>query len=204
MRKPRMALIVLVFVSMVAGCDSDDQDGADGPSSTPEATGTATRSNTLVGRWELSRTCEGMVKALDHAGLRALAPSVAGDYFPDKSPKELARKAEVCQGAEPQQHSHYFTAEGEFGSLDQNGEQVDQQRYRVIDSRKLRIDTEFGPENYRSRIAGGDRLTLEPLIPNRAKRAARAKPLEFGLAGHMAAVAYTGHTWKRVDCDGWC
>ena len=204
----RMALIVLVVVSLVAGCGSDDQDAAEQPSPTPEATGTPastpTQSNPLVGKWELSRTCEGMVRALDQGGLRALAPSVVGDYFPDKSPKELARKAEVCQGAEPQQHSHYFTAEGEFGSLDQNGEHVDQARYRVIDSRKLRIDTEFGPENYRYRITGGDRLTLEPLIPKRARRAARAKPLEFGLAAHMAAVAYTGHTWKRVDCEGWC
>jgi hypothetical protein len=203
-----MALIVLVVVSLVAGCGSDDQDAAEQPSPTPEATGTPastpTQSNPLVGKWELSRTCEGMVRALDQGGLRALAPSVVGDYFPDKSPKELARKAEVCQGAEPQQHSHYFTVEGEFGSLDQNGEQVDQARYRVIDSRKLRIDTEFGPENYRYRITGGDRLTLEPLIPKRARRAARAKPLEFGLAAHMAAVAYTGHTWKRVDCEGWC
>jgi hypothetical protein len=99
-RMALIVLIVLVFVSLVAGCGSDDQDAAERRSPTPEATGTPTstrtQSNTLVGRWELSRTCEGMVKALDQAGLRA------------------------------------------------------------------------------------------------------------GLAGHMAAVAYAGHVWKRVDCEGWC
>ena len=38
----RTALIVLVFVSLVAGCGSDDQDAAERPSPTPEATGTPT------------------------------------------------------------------------------------------------------------------------------------------------------------------
>ena len=118
---------------------------------------------TIVGRWEVVRTCEGMIEALEQAGLRNRAPSVVGDYFPEKSPKQLARKADVCQGAKPQQHAHY--------------------RYRIV---------------------GGNKLTLEPVIPARSKRKALANPLEFGPAAHSAAVAYTGHTWKRVACAGWC
>ena len=62
---------------------------------------------------------------------------------------------------------------------------------------------EFGDETYRYKIVGNE-LTLEPVIPPRSKREALANPLEFGLAGHAAAVAYAGHAWKRVDCGDWC
>ena len=81
---------------------------------------------------------------------------------------------------------------------------MDDSPYRVIDGRTLRIDSGFGAENYRYRIERGDRLTLEPLISDGERRAARANPLEYGLAAHMAAVALAGHTWKRVECEGWC
>jgi hypothetical protein len=145
-----------------------------------------------------------MVEALDQAGLRELAPAVVGDYFPDKSPKQLARKADICRRAKPQQHSHFFTDDGRFGSLDQHEQQVDDARYSVVDDRTLRLSLELGEETYRYRIVGGNQLTLEPIIAARAKREALANPLEFSLAGHSAAVAYTGHTWKRVECAGWC
>jgi hypothetical protein len=106
-----------------------------------------------------------MVEALDQAGLRELAPSLVGDYFPDKSPKQLPRKADVCQRAKPQQHSHFFTDDGQFGSLDQHEQQVDDAPYSVIDDRALRLSPEFGEETYRYRIVAGNELTLEPIIP---------------------------------------
>jgi hypothetical protein len=196
------AVLALVVAGLAAGCGSDDSETAKAPSPTPEAT-SSPRAASIVGRWEVRRTCQGMVEALDQAGLREIAPSVVGDYFPGKKPQQLARKSEVCQGAKPQQHSHFFTEDGQFGSLDQHEEQVDDAAYRVVDDRTLRLDLEFGEETYRYRVAG-DELTLEPLIPSRSKREALANPLEFSPAGHMAAVAYTGHAWKRVDCDGWC
>ena len=194
---------VLSFGSAIAGCGSGDSDTTQAGSPTAEATST-TRPASIVGRWEVLRTCEGMVKAADEAGLRRLTPSLVGDYFPDESAKQLARKAEICSGAGPQQHSHFFTEDGQFGSLDQHGEQVDDAPYRVVDDRTVRLSPEFGEEIYRYRITGGDRLVLEPVIPPRAKREALASPMEFSRAGHMAAVAYAGHTWKRVDCEGWC
>ena len=194
---------MLVISGLVVGCGSDDSDTAQAPSPEAEAT-TSPRAASLVGRWEVLRTCDGMVKALGEAGLRKLAPSVVGDYFPDQNPKQLARKADVCEGAEPQQHSHFFTDDAQFGSLDQNDEQVDDAPYHVVDEGILRLSAEFGEESYRYRIAGSNKLTLEPVIPTRAKREALANPLEFSPAGHMAAVAYAGHTWTRADCAGWC
>jgi hypothetical protein len=197
----RWAVIVLVIGGLVVGCGSDDSETAEAP--TPKAT-SSPQPASIVGRWEVLRTCDGMVAALDAAGLRKLAPSVVGDYFPDQSPKQLARKPDVCAGAKPQQHSHFFTKDGQFGSVDQHDEQVDDAPYRVLDDGTLLLSPEFGEETYRYRITGGNELTLEPVIPARAKRAALKNPLEFSLAGHSAAVAYTGHAWKRVDCAGWC
>ena len=196
------AVVMLVIGGLVVGCD--DSDTTEAGSSTPEET-SAQRSASIIGRWEVRRTCDGMVKAVREAGLGKLAPSVVGDYFPDQTPKQLARKADVCKGAEPQQHSHFFTEDGQFGSLDQQKPQFDDAPYRVVGDGTLRLSTEFGEEKYRYQIAGGDQLTLEPVIPPRTKREALENPLEFRHALHMAAaVAYTGHSWKRVGCDGWC
>jgi hypothetical protein len=196
------AVIVVVIGTLVIGCGSDDSETAQAPS--PPQTTSSPRQASIVGRWEVLRTCEGMVQALDQVGLRELAPSVVGDYFPDQSPKQLARKADVCHGAKPQQHSHFFSEDGQFGSLDQHGQQVDDAPYRVVDDSTLRLNLEFGEETYRYRIVEGNELALEPVIPTRSKREALANPVKFSLAGHLAAVAYTGNRWKRVECAGWC
>jgi hypothetical protein len=45
--------------------------------------------------------CPQLLKALSETGLGAIAASVVGDYFPDSTPKELARKDDLCRGAEP-------------------------------------------------------------------------------------------------------
>jgi hypothetical protein len=124
---------MLTLVVLVTGCGSDDQDNAERHRAAAQATSAPTSApdqrNALVGRWELRQTCEGMVTSLDQAGLRAIAAAIVGDFFADQSPKQLARKGDVCEGAEPHQHSHFFTPDGQFGSLDQNGEQVDGQPY---------------------------------------------------------------------------
>ena len=202
-RPASLASIAATIVVLVVGCGSDNSETAQSASPMPQAT-SSPRPAPIAGRWEVLRTCEGMVEALDQAGLRELAPSVVGDYFPDKSPKQLARKADICQHAKPQQHSHFFTDDGRFGSLDQHEQQVDDAPYSVIDDRTLRLSPEFGEETYRYRIVAGNELTLEPIIPTRARHVALANPLKFSLAGHSAAVAYTGHTWKRVEYAGWC
>ena len=92
------------------------------------------KSSPIVGRWQMIRTCQNVVGALKAAGLRPLAPAVVGDYFPNQTPQQLAKKKSLCQGAKPQIHSHFFTADGKFGSLDQRGEQVDDGTYQVSGS----------------------------------------------------------------------
>lgn len=162
----------------------------------------AAGSPSLVGRWQVVRTCQGIVDALNRAGLGPIAPGVVGDYFPGQSAAELATKKSVCKGAKPQLHGHFFTARGQFGSLDQHGGQVDDAQYRVSGS-TVTIGEGQDSGRFRFRVRGNT-LLLTPLLTASQKREALAHPLEFSVAGWMVAVAYTGHPWKRVACRGWC
>ena len=164
------------------------------------ATSSAARTNALVGRWERVTTCRELVSALAKAGLRTTAPAIlAGNGLVAGTTKQLARKANICKGAVSRRHSHFFTAMGQFGSIDYNGKQVDDGTYRLLDSRTVRIND----GTFHFRISGRG-LRLEPVISAAARRKALAQPLQFSTAGWQVAVAFPGHAWKRVPCAGWC
>ena len=160
----------------------------------------AARSSPLVGRWERVTTCQELVNALTKAGLRKTAPAIlAGNGFVPGTPKQLAGRAAICKGAVPRRHSHFFTAAGQFGSVDYNGQQVDDGSYRILDARTVRINE----GKFHFRITGRE-LRLEPVISAAARRKALADPLQFSTAGWQVAVAFPGHAWKRVPCAQWC
>jgi hypothetical protein len=159
-------------------------------------------SSSIVGRWQTVRACQGLVVDLQKVGLRAVAPVIVGDYFPNQSPQDLAQKKNLCQGAKPQIHAHFFTSDGMFGSIDQHGKQVDDGSYRVSGS-GLTITNSDVSGSFRFRIQGKT-LMLTPLLTTALKREALADPLNFHSAGWMVAVAYNGHSWKRVACGKWC
>lgn len=196
----RFALIVVVLLA--GGCGGSDSGGAESVEKTTAKT-SAKPKPSLVGRWQLIRTCESQVAALRKAGLAALAPSVAGDYFPGMDPAQLAKKRKVCAGAHAAAHSHFFTKSGEFGSLDENGERVDDGTYRLIDADTFRIDSEKSV-TFDYQIESGNRLSLRPVITPKMRREALANPLEFSAAGWALAVAIPGRKWKRIPCDGAC
>jgi hypothetical protein len=162
----------------------------------------ARSSSPIVGRWQTVRTCQGLVVDLQKVGLRALAPGVVGDYFPNQTPQVLAKKKDLCQGAKPQIHAHFFTSDGKFGSIDQHGQQVDDGIYKVSGS-TLTINNRDVKGSFRFRIQGMT-LMLAPLLTSALKQEALADPLNFHPAGWMVAVAYNGHPWQRVACGKWC
>lgn len=164
--------------------------------------GVAAKSSPVVGRWQTVRTCQGLVAALQAAGLRPLAPGLVGDYFPNQTPQQLAKKKNLCQGAKPQVHAHFFTSDGKFGSLDQKGKQVDDGRYQVSGS-TLTIGNSDVSGSFRYRIQGKT-LMLKPLLSPALKQAALADPLNFHAAGWMVAVAINGQPWNRIACKTWC
>src|SRR2546425_442929 len=151
---------------------------------------TAAKPSPLVGRWQTVRTCQGLVDDLRKARLTPIAPAVVGDYFPTQTPAALARKKSICAGAKPQRHSHFYTGDGKFGSLDQHGKQVDDGSYQLLNANTVKIND----GTFRFRIQGKT-LMLTPLLAAAAKQAALAKPLDFSTAGWMVAVSYFGHPW---------
>jgi hypothetical protein len=173
-------------------------------SSAVTSSATATIRSPLVGRWSQRHTCQQLVAALRKAGLAATAPGTVGDYFPNKRPKQLAAKSDLCSGAAPLKHSHFFTKAGTFGSLDQNGQQVDDGHYRILSHHRLRIKNADVNGTFHFRITSGNRLRLAPIITAAMRRHALASPFNFSVATWEVAVSYTGQTWKRVRCGAWC
>jgi hypothetical protein len=48
--------------------------------------------------------------------------------------KQGPKEGDLCAGAEgPLEHDHFFTADGAFGSHDQNGEEVDSGDFELVD-----------------------------------------------------------------------
>jgi hypothetical protein len=206
--KTRPWLRLVVVAAFVTGCGSD---GSSSEGQVPsDASTLATTSTTMVttsasagivGRWKRVHECAQLVNALDEAGLLAVAPVLAGEeFFPGTSAAELARKDDLCQGAEPFVHYHFFDARGQFGSLDENENQVDDGPYEIINSRTLRI----GPGVVFHYEIDRDTLTLSPVITQAMKEEALANPRQVTDAGRAVAVAYPGEEWKRVGCGNWC
>jgi hypothetical protein len=187
----------LVLVGSACGGDSVDEGtpatttAAPGtPATTTVATGLAQE---IVGEWERETTCAELVRGLRNAGMDEVVDEfVAGNGFiPGISvdePEQIDLN-DPCKGAVPRVHSHFFTENGEFGSHDWKGEDVDSGRYRVMGDR-LVISKEFPDVTFRFSVEG-DTLTLDPLnIP--------AGCTEFR-CGWSIAVAYPGEKWMRVE-----
>ena len=102
------------------------------------------------------------------------------------------------QGRGSRRHSHFFSSAGQFGSVDYNGQQVDDGTYRLLNARTIRI----GDGTFHFRITARQ-LRLEPVISAAARRKALAHPLQFSTAAWQIAVAFPGHAWKRVPCAQW-
>ena len=147
--------------------------------------------------------CSELVGALEDAGLGDVAFSVVGGFFPTSAPEELALKEDLCEGAEPIVHYHFFDAAGRFGSLDENQDQVDGGMYELIDDGRFHIDNGDFEVDYRYEVAG-DTLTLTPEITEAMITEALASPSDFTAAGWSVAVSYPGQEWKRVPCGSWC
>jgi hypothetical protein len=199
-----MRAVVIVVVAalplLVGACGGDSTEEATtaaptttapgAPTTTAAATGSA---QAIVGEWERETTCDELVQALREAGMGEVVDEfVAGNGFiPGISvdePEQIDLKR-PCKGAVPRVHSHFFTEDGEFGSRDWKGQDVDEGRYRVTGD-KLVISKEFPDVTFRFRIED-DTIMFEPLnIP--------AGCTDFRCAWSIA-VAYPGKSWKRVQ-----
>ena len=191
------ALVVTGALSACSGSTAASTAPAHGASTTSDAAQVAGTAP-LVGRWMQIHTCAQLVAGLEEADLGATAPAMVVDFFPQASVKELATKDDLCSGAKPQRHFHFFDAAGSFGSLDQHERQVDDGTYEIFGG-----TLHIGDGAWMFTISE-NRLTLEPRITDEQITAALADPSAWSVAGWVVAVAYPASTWRRVACKGWC
>ena len=98
---------------------------------------------------------------------------------------EIKDPAHPCVGSVDRKHSHFFTAEGEFGSRDTKGLQVDDGQYELVGDAFV-----IGAVTFHYAITGNDTLMIRPDTPECA-------PSCFE-AGWSIAVAYPGYTSHRI------
>lgn len=190
-----MMVIMLAGAALLASCTADEP-GAIGQSSGAAST-TSPAGNpsptpdspAIVGEWHRLQTCSELEQAMTSAGLdQALLEAIAGDgWIPGvTSVDQIADPVDPCRGAIAREHSHFFTADGRFGSRDATGQQVDDGRYELIGNDTVVISD----VTFHYLITGGDTIAFSPVIPDCA-------PACFE-AGWSVAVAYPGYNWERV------
>jgi hypothetical protein len=155
---------------------------------------TATRAASqpaIVGTWRRLTTCAELASALTKAGMKKLVlEMVAGNGFIPgvTAPGQIADPTNPCKGAVPRRHSHFFTKNREFGSLDWRGRQVDDGTYRLVRGQTIVIYKEFPKVTFHFRIRGKT-ITFAPVIP---------KGCTSFRCAWAISVAYPGKTWQRV------
>ncbi len=151
----------------------------------------ATAQPPLVGTWRRVTTCSELATALRRAGQnRWILEFIAGNGFiPGVTrPDQIKNPANPCRGAVSRKHSHFFTKNRKFGSLDWRGQPVDDGTYRLVANRQVVIFKEFPKVTFNYRIRGRT-ITFAPVIPK-------------GCAAFRCAwaisMAYPGKIWQRV------
>ena len=182
---------------LLAGCGGDDKSAAQpastsAPTETSESTPSPTA--TIVGNWQRVTTCDERLTALENAGLGKFAVEhAAGEgWIPGvTSPEQIEDPGHPCKGAIPLKHGHFFTEDGLFGSTDDQGDQVDDGTYLVMDEDTIVIEKEFGNVTFNYRIQDDGTLLLDPVMPNCTKSGCFA-------AQWAVAVAYPGLAWEPI------
>ena len=145
----------------------------------------------LVGTWARTTTCAELTSAFRSAGITKLVNEmvVGNGFIPGvRSPGQLRDPARPCLGAVPRRHSHVFLENGEFGSLDWNGDPVDDGRYRIVKPGTVTVFKEFPSVTFRYEIRG-KQIRFTPLVP---------KDCQTFRCAWAISVAYPAKTWKRV------
>ena len=143
----------------------------------------------LVGTWTRTTTCAELLQALSRPGLKKLASEmvVGNQFIPGvRSVAQLKDPSRPCLGAVPRKHSHFFTKDGKFGSLDWNREEVDDGSY-TVSTNTVTVSKEFPRVTFLFRVVG-NKLSLVPQLP---------KGCSTFRCAWAVSVAYPGKSWVR-------
>ncbi len=184
-----MATLLLFALVVAAGTGSSGAATTRAEERAPSVS--ATSQAALVGTWRRVTTCGELAAALTRAGMRKFVLEfIAGNGFiPGVTrPEQIAAPANPCRGAVSRRHSHFFTKNRKFGSLDWRGQPVDDGTYRLVGNRKVAIFKEFPKVTFNYRIRGST-ITFAPVIP---------KGCSTFRCAWAISMAYPGKTWQRV------
>jgi hypothetical protein len=160
-------------------------------SSSPIPTPTASPTVALVGRWELDRTCQAIVRALKKAGHPELIEQDVGELVEGnvdgQVPADWDPNHPCADALPPTPHSHTFWPDGTFNSYDESDQQVDDGTWLIVDSTTFSI----GNSQFSYSIVGDD-LMFEPVVPADCTGQCRAD------LGWMYGVSFPGSAWHRV------
>lgn len=173
MSKRWVLRIVAIVMSLItaAGCGDDSESRAETTTSEgTEASSTGAATPELIGSWHRAQACAEMLAAFDEAGLAGSHRGwLQGNFYGGKpGPKE----GDLCAGAEgPLEHDHFFTADGAFGSHDQNGEEVDGGDFVLVDGDTVSFPSHAEEFGYDGDLVvdyslSGDVVTFEVALPS--------------------------------------
>ena len=176
MLKRRVVLLVFVLSAAVMVACGDDSDSEADATATEESAVSTTDSVTadsvtteLIGSWHRAQTCAEMLDAFQQAGLdESHVGWLQGNFFGgEPGPTE----GDPCEGAlGPLEHDHFFTADGEFGSHDENGEEVDSGDFELVDDDTVSFPSHAAEFAYDGDLVvdysvSGDVATFEVALP---------------------------------------
>ena len=124
----------------------------------------------VLGSWHRAQTCQEMLAAFESAGLADSQREWMQRNFFGGGPGPDA--GDACAGAAgPVEHEHFFTAAGEFGSHDGNGETVDGDDFAVVDDDTLVFPSHARDFRYEGDVlvdysVNGDVVTFEVQMPD--------------------------------------
>jgi hypothetical protein len=138
------------------------------PSSASSASPAASP-NTIVGEWVRTASCDDALAAFVRAGLADQVPAwVIGNFVGEGASAVPGKECANARPAVP--HSHFFTADGRFGSRDENGQDVDEGGYKVVDADTLSFASHAQEFGYSGDILvdysiKGDEVTFSVTLP---------------------------------------
>jgi hypothetical protein len=138
--------MVLVGLTIAAGCGDDSNSASDVTTTEPTSSPTDAPTTELIGSWHRAQTCAEMLAAFQAAGLaESHVEWLQGNFYGGEPGPTTG---DLCAGARgPLEHDHFFTYAGAFGSHDEHGEQVDGGDFEVLDEDTVSFPshaTEFG------------------------------------------------------------
>jgi hypothetical protein len=199
MRHPILIAALLLSLG-AAGCAG----GSDVEVDAATTGGTETSPNgaptsELIGFWHRPQSCEEMLAAFEEAGLaESHRDWLQGNFF---GGEPGPTGSDPCAGAQgPLEHDHFFTADGAFGSHDQNGEEVDGGDFQVVDDDTVSFPSHAAEFGYDGDLVvdyavSGDVATFEVALPDPCDK-------NCADAYAWALSAFASGPWERGEVPG--